>query len=310
MNSAYRSGYVSVILAAITSVITAFIFVGVLLCTTAARGATPGLSRTLPLVRLDGTTVGHDKVSGPLPYGRVKLEIRGSTQRVGIEAFKLTGSFDKGLAVYIGDAPDITNAVLQYVGVLSNAGTNGHWRLRMESKNNQAPPQFVGFDSLTDLVGFTFFVATDQSNAVLRANVSELVPNPAQLSYRTRVAMDVVDPTLSANSSGYVLAKYNGRTGGSVVVVGANGLNKSNRYVAGLPTGGIPVSDEECTEYGKMADNGVAIYPYDSGKGDELPYGGSDANISTVLDLVGDPVSVMDCFGGEHLSGVIPGPKK
>jgi len=140
--------------------------------------------------------------------------------------------------------------------------------------------------------------------------VSQLVSKPAKLSYRTRLAMDVVDPTLSANCSGYVLARYNGRTGGSVVIVHANGLNRSNRYVAGLPTDGVPVSDEECDEFGKLADKGVAIYPYDSGKGDELPYGGSDAQISTVLDMVGVPVSVMDCFGGEHLSGSVPGPKK
>ena len=270
----------------------------------AAEG--PKLSRTLPLVRADGTIVAESPDKN-LPKGTVKLEIKGSTQRVTIDAYNLFATYDPGLAVYLGDAPQITNSVLQYVGVLSKGGTNGHWRLRMESSNGQAPPQFVGFDDLTQLEGLTFFIVTGPNDVLLRANVTTLVPNPAKLSFRGRSRLEHGDPSLSPKAGGYILAKYNGRTGASVLTVRGTRLNKGNRYVAGVPRE-EPISEEECDIFGYLANKGVAIYSYDSGKGDELPFGGSDTGVITAYDLVGIPLVIQDCFGGAHLFGTIPGP--
>ena len=305
MNSIRKKSHVAVGMATAMMAIVIPAFTLIIAATTSAAGV-PGLSRTLPLVRMDGTTVGESGVKN-LPRGTVKLKMKGNTQRVTIDAYNMSDSFDPGLAAYIGDSPQITNATMQYVGVLSRVSSNGHWRLKMESSNNQAPPQFVGFNDLTQLEGWTFFIVAGQGNALLRANVTTLVPKPSAMSYRGRVRLAIVDPTLSPKGRGYILVKYNGRTGGSVVTLRAAGLNKGNRYVAGAPTG-EPITPEECNEFGFMAEQGKTAYGYDTRRGDELPFGGSETGITTALDLAGIPLVVQDCFGGVHLFGTIPGP--
>src|SRR5689334_14509378 len=74
------------------------------------------LSRTLPLVRTDGTSVGLSQ-GVALPRGTVSLSMKDGKQTFMVDAYNLDGPFTKGLAVYLGTAPQITNGILQYVDV-------------------------------------------------------------------------------------------------------------------------------------------------------------------------------------------------
>ncbi len=305
MNSAYRNGHVSVILAATTMAVTIAVFT-LVLASTASAGDGTSLSRTLPLVRTDGTFVGNSQTKS-LPKGTVTLTIKNGKQSFAVDAYNLPGPYDNGLAVFWGDAPQITNAALQYVSVLSQVGSNNHWRLRFESQG--AAPEQLNVADLTDLVGMTVFVATETNNAVLRANVTDLLPNPSVLSYRRRVPMYLPDVPLSLNAKGTIHVRYNARTGASVVEVRTRNLNAENRYLQNNAL-------SNCVARGQIAINGRARWKSDTGRGDELftvdadnGIYASDIGYTTVWDEIGDPEIVRDCFGGVHLWGIIPGPK-
>jgi hypothetical protein len=271
-------------------------------------GSSSGLSRTLPLVRTDGTFVGTSQ-GARLPKGTVTLAIKGATQSFTIDAYNLAGPYDKGLVVFLGDSPQITNAALWYVDMLSRTGTNNHWRLVLESASG-APPQ-LGVTNLTDLVGLTVFVATETNQAILRAIVTDLVPNPSLLSYRRRVPLILPNQPLSQKAKGSILVSYNGRTGASIVDITARNLNANNRYIE---NGTL----SNCVANGILAVGGKAHWKSDTGRGDELfshdlgtngvEYA-SDLGVTTVLDEIGDGIIIRDCFGGLHLQGTIPGPK-
>lgn len=267
------------------------------------------LSRAMQLLRVDGSLSGEHPGEA-LPRGIVKLEINGNAQKFSVDAYNLTGSYADGLAVYIGNATQISNSVLRYVSVLSQEGTNGHWRLAFSANNNAAPPQ-LGVPSLTDLVGSTVFISASTNTALLRAKIIELVPDPAKLSYQQRVPMYLTNPPLSLNAKGFLRVKYNGKTGASLIEIRAKGLNAGNRYVAGA----VSATDTNaCAEHAYFADKGVATFRQDTGKGDELPglqsgTGlGTDDGILTVIDLSGAVYPISDCFGGEHLIGAVPFP--
>jgi hypothetical protein len=261
----------------------------------------------LPLIRTDGTSVGQSQ-GAKLPKGTVKLAIKGGTQSFTIDADNLAGPYAKGLFVFIGDAPQITNATLLYVDVLSRTGTNNHWHLALESFSG-APAQ-LGVTNLTDLVGLMVFVASETNKAILRANVTDLVPNPAQLSYRRRVPLLLPGMPLSQKAKGSILVSYNGRTGGSVCDVIARGLNVNNRYLENN-------SVSNCVAEGFLAVKGQAHWKSDTARGDELFYvqtangvvPGSDIWLTTIMDYIGAPIVIQDCLGGVHLTGEIPSPK-
>ena len=305
MDSVNKNGHVSVILAAATMAIVIVVFT-VLVASTAFAGGDSGLSRTLPLLRLDGTTVGTSP-GAALPKGTVKLAIKDGKQSFTIDAYNLAGPYDKGLVVFLGDAPQITNAVLQYVDVLSQVGTNNHWHLAFESA--PAAPAQLGVTNLTDLVGSTVFVASETNNAILRAVVIDLVPDPAKLSYRRRVPLMLPDVPLSLKARGSIFVKYDGRTGASIIDIRARGLNANNRYIEN----GV---SSNCVATGVLAVNGAARWGSNTGLGDELvsvdpDHGiyGSDVGITTALDEIGQGVVISDCFDGTHLWGIVPGPK-
>ena len=132
------------------------------------RAADGDLSRVLPLLRTDGSSVGTS-AGKLLPKGRVSLTIKDGKQSFAMEADNLAGPYDKGLSVFWGDSPDIsdTNAVLHYVAVMSQVNSSNQWRLAFDS-SPWAPAQ-LGITNLTDLVGKTIFVASETNQAVLRA---------------------------------------------------------------------------------------------------------------------------------------------
>ena len=269
-------------------------------------GGAPGLSRTLPLVRTDGTTVGASG-DAALPKGTVKLAIKGSAQSFVVDVFNASGPFANGLFLFLGDTPQMTNSTLLYVDNLSRTGTNNHWRLDLESASG-APP-LLGVTNLTDLVGMTVFVAAETNQALLRALVTDLVPDPAKLSYRRRVPMALPNPPLSQKAKGWILARYNGKTGASIVDITCRGLNANNRY---QENGSI----SNCVSEGVLAVKGRARWKSDTGKGDELfsvdlgngtEYA-TDYGFTTVLDETNAPVIIRDCLDALHLSGTVPGP--
>jgi hypothetical protein len=253
------------------------------------------LSRVLPLVRTDGTTVGENP-GQILPKGTVKLEINGANQRFIVDAKNMDTSYPPGgLAVYIQSGSDI-----RYVSVLDQSGTNGHWKVDFKATDNQAPPQ-TGVTTLTDLVGSTVLVGPDSTNAVLSAVVLPLLPNSNVLNYQEKVPFNLPPTPLSLKANGYISVKYNGRTGVSVLDAKAKMLNAGNAYAAG-EAGAILASTNVC-ESASITTNGVIRWRHDTGKGDALP---SDEN--TIMDMSGQNIWVVDCFGGIHLESVIPFP--
>jgi hypothetical protein len=253
------------------------------------------LSRTLPLVRTDGTTVGENP-GKTLPKGTVKLEIKGATQRFAVDAKNMDTSYPPGgLALYIQTGSDV-----RYISVMDQSGTNGHWKVDYKATNNQAPPQ-LGVSNLTDLVGSTVLVGTDTTNAVLSAKILDLLPNPAVLNYQERVPFNRPPIPLSLDATGYIRVKYNGRTGNSYLDAKAKKLNAGNAYVAGEASA-ILASTNIC-ESASTTTNGVIRWRHDTSKGDPLP-GDED----TIMEMSGQIIWVSDCFGGIHLESSIPFP--
>ena len=269
-------------------------------------GSAPGFSRTVPLVRPDGTMVGT--TGAKLAKGTVTLSIVGASQRFTVDAYNLASSYDKGLAVFVGDSPQMTNSTaLQYVDLMAHS-TNGHWHLSLESFSGTAPAQ-LGVPHLTNLVGLTIFVATETNAPILRADVLGLVADPARLSYKMRAPLNLPGMPLSLKAKGWILIQYNGKTGASVIDIKARGLNADNRYEE---NGSI----SNCLSQGMQAIGGRAHWRNDTGRGDELStyetsngvVYASDVWMTTAMDMAGQGVVIRDCYDGLHLWGIVPGP--
>jgi hypothetical protein len=305
MNSVYRTGHSSVLLAAITSTITAAIFVCVLLCAASARGGVPGDGSIVKaLVRPgssnDVSSAGNSVVSAS---GTVLVEKKGNTQSFIVKAKNIPIPAD-GLGVFLGDSPTATNGVV-FVNVLSVSGSNNTWNLVLENKDGGAPP-FLGVTDVNQLVGKFVFVADIATNVSLSTMITPLVPKPSALSYQNRSNLVRSDPSPSPKASGSIRVKYRGQNGASVLKVSGRGLAAGNTYCVIYTASDTPESIE-CSG-GDNLTQGRGSVEHDTGKGADLPFG-IDYGVTTVADLAGLNVFVVDAFGAVHLSGTIPGPK-
>jgi hypothetical protein len=305
MNSAYRTGHISVILAAITSAITAAVFVSVLLCAASARGGVPGDGSIVKaLVSPGGSNdVGSASNSVAAASGTVLVEKKGSTQRFVVKAKNIPIPAD-GLGLFLGNSPVVTNGAV-FVNVLSVTGSNNTWNLDLENKAG-GPPPFLGVSDVNELAGQFVFLADIATNVFLETMITPLVPKPAALSYANRANLLCPVPAPSTKATGYIRVKYNGRNGASILKISGHGFAAGNSYCVIYTAADTPESTD-CSG-GDNLTNGRGSVEHNTGKGDDLPFG-VDYGVTTVADLAGLNVFVVDAFGLVHLSGVIPGPK-
>jgi len=311
MNSANRSGHTSVILAAITSAITAVIFVGVLLCAAAAHGAVGDSSIMNPLVRAEGSNtvaIGSDVLTGA--SGSVLVEKKGTTQRLIVQARGVPYP-SSGLGVFLGPSPIATNgAVFLNVMSASLSGSNVVWKLELVGQG--APPPLLanmGFQDVSELAGLYLFVADTETNVALTALMTPLVPKPSVLSYRNQAPMLPVDPNRSPGAGGRIKVKYDGKKGTSCLEEVDWKVTNGNAYCIGFSW--YPDLDGwtcDCTHIKYPGTRALNVW--DTSKGDDLP-GGVELGYTMIGDLAGAYVFIIDTFGNVHLRGQIPGcPKK
>jgi hypothetical protein len=136
--------------------------------------------------------------------------------------------------------------------------------------------------------------------------ITPLVPKPAAFSYRNRAKLQNANPAPSPKARGMIRVKYNGKNGASFIEVSSRSLAAGNTYCVVYTAANSP-GPTDCTG-GDNLTKGRGSVSHDTGKGDDLPFG-VDYGVTTVADLAGLNVFVVDSFGMVHQSGVIPGPK-
>lgn len=272
----------------------------------------PDGSRVLALVRPDDSTVSSTISSGMVcasgSFGKLVVQKKGEHQSFVLNAYGLSLTPDGGYGLFIGSSPDVTGAV--FINVLSNLGTNGHWQLVLDSTNG-APAELrarLGVGDVNELVGLFAFVADGGTNVALQnvalqTLVTPLVPKLSTLNFRKTVRMTRPDPAPSIHATGTIRVKYNGATGASLLDVRARHLAKGNIYCAYFVV--APGDSAPTCESGDYLSTGNGFITYDTGKGEDLPYG-LPLGVNTVTNLSGLFVEIRDAFGATHLSGKIP----
>lgn len=297
MNSVYRSGQWSVILAGITSTLMAVIFVFVLLCASAARGADGSIVKAL---------VRPNEAPEPFANGTVLVEKHGNEQSfvVTVRNIPLQQS---GLAVFLGDSLGITNSEPLFVSVLSKGNaTNDQWTLNL--KGDHGAPPFLGVDDVEELVGKFVFVVNESTNVLLRTMITPLQPKLSATSFHARAKLFAPDPAPSPRAVSTVSVKYDAKRGASLIEIRSRKLAAGIGYCiiysleSPLPPGTL------CASLGDNLIEGQAFLRHDTRKGEDLPFG-LEAGVTTIADLAGIHVFVVDPFGAQHLMGTIPGPK-
>jgi len=306
MNSTYRSGQATVARTVINSTVTTLVLGGLLLCVaTAHAGGGKGRSIVKALVRPGSTNeVASSSNVVALASGTVKVEEKGGTQRFIVEASNVPVA-DKGLGVFIGNNIDATNGAV-FVNALAVKGEKSTWSVELENSNG-GPPPFLGVDNLDELVGKYVFVADTTTNVVLLTRITPLVPKLSATSYRTKVKLNNANPAPSPKAKGLIRVKYDGKTGASLLEVTSRNLAAGNAYCVVYTSADNP-SGVDCTGGDSLVD-GRGTIKRDTGKGTDLPFGIED-DVTTVKDLAGLNVFIIDAFGAVHQFGQIPGGKK
>ena len=235
--------------------------------------------------------------------GTLLVEKQGDTQRFVVQAKKIPLPAE-GLAVFLGSSPAATNGAF-FVNVLSGAGTNNQWNLVLEAKNG--PPPFLGVDDVNELPGMFVFIVDQSTNVFLSTMITPLVPKPGKLSYHARSKLTPPNPAPSPKATGVIRVKYNGNKGASVLEIRGRNLAAGNSYCVIYTA--LPEPTDLSCDGGDNLTHGKGSVQHDTGKGEDLPFG-VDYGVTTVADLAGLNVFVIDAFGAIHLTGTIPGPSK
>ena len=244
---------------------------------------------------------GTNSVAGP--HGTVLLEKHGKRQEFAVR-IKNVGQPSGGLGVFLGDTPSISDGAV-FVNVLAGTGaTNGNWNLIIKNNNGGPLPFLGGMLDVNELVGKFVFVADSATNVSLSALVTPLVPRPAALSYSKVVRLTTPRPAPSPRGTGLIRTRYNGATGGSLLEVRVRHLAAGNTYCCVFTPSSSPPTTVECTG-GKNNFQGQGFVRYDTSKGEDLP-GGLSIGVTTIEDLAGVNIYIMDPFGTVHLQGTIP----
>ena len=244
---------------------------------------------------------GSNSVAGP--HGTLLVEKHGKRQQFAVR-IKNVGQPADGLGVFLGDTPSISDGAV-FVNVLAADGaTNGSWNLILKNNTGSAVPFLGGVLDLNELVGKFVFVADLAKNVSLSALITPLVTRPASLSYSKLVRLTAPRPAPSPHGSGLIRTRYNGANGGSLLEVRIRHLAAGNTYCCVFTWSSGPPATLDCTG-GNDNFQGQGVVRFDTSKGVDLP-GGITTGVTTIDDLAGMNIFIVDPFGTVHLQGTIP----
>ena len=215
----------------------------------------------------------------------------------------------QGLGVFLDDTPTLT-ASSTFVNVLASRGaTNGAWSLVLQNKTGGAPPFLGGIIDVNELVGKFVFVADQAGNVTALTLITPLLPHPAALSYRNLVKLIAPRPAPSPRAAGFISVSYNGVTGKSTLKIRVRRLAAGNAYCTAFTT--AATTQSAACPGGSPLPNGNFNQLWDTSQGEDLPGGvlptGIVAGVTTVDEIAGVNIFVVDSFGTVHLQGTIPG---
>ena len=240
-------------------------------------------------------------------HGTVQVEKKGKLQRFVVQV-KNGPQPGQGFGVFLDNTATISDAAV-FVNLLSARGsTNGNWRLVLENKTGGAPPFLGGIIDVNELVGKFVFVADQSTNVSLLTLVTPLVPHPSSLSFSKQTKLTTPQPAPSPHATGRIRARYNGNTGASVLEVRVHSLAAGNTYCCIFTASSTPPWPVACSG-GDTLVQGGGLVRIDTSKGEDLPGGVADG-FTTVADLGGVNVFILDAFGVVHLQGTIPSAPK
>ena len=242
---------------------------------------------------------GSNSVAGP--HGTVLVGKHGKRQEFSVQIKNVAQPAD-GLGVFLGDTASISDGAV-FIQVLAAKGaTNGNWSLTLKNTNGGAVPFLGGVLDVNELVGKFLFIADSANNVSLRALITPLVARPASLSYSKLVRLAAPRPAPSPRATGLIRTRYNGATGGSLLEVRVRRLAAGNTYCCVFTWSSSPPMSPDC---GNNNFQGQGVVRFDTGKGDDLP-GGIATGVTTIEDLAGMNIFIVDPFGMVHLQGTIP----
>ena len=244
---------------------------------------------------------GSNSVAGP--QGTLLVEKHGKRQEFAVK-IKHVGQPAGGLGVFLGDTPSISDGAV-FVNVLAAGGaTNGNWSLILKNTNGGAVPFLGGVLDVNELVGKFVFIADSANNVSLRALITPLVTRPTSLSYSKLVHLTAPQPVPSPRATGLIRTRYNGATGGSLLEIRVRRLAAGNTYCCVFTWSSTPPTSVDCSG-GNDNFQGQGVVRFDTKKGEDLP-GGLATGVTTIEDLAGMNIFVVDPFGIVHLQGTIP----
>ena len=244
---------------------------------------------------------GSNSVAGP--HGTLLVDKHGKRQEFTVRIKNVAQPAD-GLGVFLGDTPSISDGA-DFVQVLAAKGaTNGNWNLILKNTDGGAVPFLGGVQDVNELVGKFVFVADSANSVSLSALITPLVARPTSLSYSKLVHLAAPRPAPSPKASGMIRTRYNGATGGSLLEVRVRHLAAGNTYCCVFTWSANPPISVDCTG-GNDNFQGQGVVRFDTSKGDDLP-GGIATGVTTVEDLAGMNIFIVDPFGMVHLQGTIP----
>jgi hypothetical protein len=213
---------VSVILAALTSTLTAVIFVGFLLCAAAARGAGADvMTSAIALQRPDDAASGDARGDVVVQWAPTK-----QTVDVVVKGIRFDEPTD-GLAVFLSGDPFDTNS-FHLVNVLNGPGTNETWHLNL--KDAQAAPAQLGVDDVRSLFGHYVRIVDVATNVYLEAFFPPFVTNIRSYNYKAHTQMQRPVPAPSPKATAMLRVKLVATTGASLLDVRARNLSAGNSY--------------------------------------------------------------------------------